>query len=174
MQGGSKNPSIEVCTVENKTKKKLEICTGRLSMGGVLFQLVDQIRLHVIEADKRQELKSFLVKEDKDYFIKESQNASILLRFGYSIIEGDAKKMLSLILVRYARSFKVGPDGLVERIYEEPNRKSLDLDLSKMQAKGTLNKILLRVTVEGESLEKSKIEALPVYEKEANLMPIAH
>jgi len=156
------NPIVELNSIDNKTDGALEICKGILKKGEVFFFLINQIKLKVLECKKSHEIKQFQLQEDTDYFIKNLDSQATLLRLSYSVFQGEQKKVLYILLERYAKHLSVSRNDFMP-VHEKPTVAGISIDLQKLQEKGVLKKVLLKVTVDGQSFEKSTIEAVPVF-----------
>lgn len=160
--GQTNSPIIELKSIDNRVDSALEICKGILKKGEIFFFLINHIKLKVLECKKAHEIERFHLEEDKDYFIKRSDSQAALLRLSYSVLEGEQKKILYILLERYAKHLSVSRKTL-EPVYEPLTVAGISLDLQKLQEKGILKKVLLKVVVDGESFERSTIEAMPIF-----------
>ena len=104
------------------------------------------------------------MREDQDYFIKYPVSQAALLRFSYAIVEGDQKKILYILLDRYAKHLSMSGKG-IEPVYEKLMIASVPIDLTKLAQRGVLKKILLKITTGGQSFEQSSIQFDPEFEK---------
>ena len=160
--GETNNPVVELKSIDNRSDSALEICKGTLKKGEIFFFLINQIKLKVLECNKAHEIERFQMEEDKDYFIKRSDSQAALLCLSYSIMGGEQKKILYILLERYSKHLSISRKTL-EPVHEKPMLAGISLDLQKLQDKGVLKKVLIKVAVEGESFEKSTIEAIPIF-----------
>lgn len=164
-----RTPIVELKTVINNTGNNLELVKGSLKEIAETLNLINEQKIKTFPKKPNvQELENVKLDADQDYFIKyyfikSPQAPSIVLRLSYSILEGEQKKVLYILLERFAGSAQI-IKGKVETIIEKPMLTGLPIDLNKLQKEGVLKKVLLRLIVDGNFFEKSKIDADPVFE----------
>lgn len=153
-------PCVVLNTVYNKRnetspemyKPQIEVSSGKIRTGEKYFQYVPEERLKEV---KTKEQVNIVLNELKDYFLKASADNTKILKLNYSLVGG---KHLYIHLMRY----------IVGANVSRPEMKEIFINLSQLAAskKKEIESIQLTVIVDGEKMERSSVEAVPVFKED--------
>ncbi len=150
-------PCVVLNTVYNKRnetspemyKPQIEVSSGKIRTGEKYFQYIPEERLKEV---KNKEQVNIVLNELKDYFLKASADNTKILKLNYSLVGG---KHLYIHFMRYIAGANVA----------RPEIKEIFINLSQLAAskKKEIESIQLTVIVDGEKMERSSVEAVPVF-----------
>lgn len=153
-------PCVVLNTVYNKRnenlpetyKQNIEVSSGKIRTGIKFFQYIPEQNFKEV---KQKEQVNIVLNELKDYFLKASADNTKILKLNYNLVGG---KHLYIHLMRYM----VGAD------VAKPEIKEIFINLSQLAAskKKEIESIQLTVIVDGPKMERSSVEAVPVFKKD--------
>lgn len=156
-----RRPLIVLNTIENKRSENLpetyrqniEVSSGKITTGTKFFRYIPEENLKTVF--KNKEKVSLVLNELKDYFLKASADNTKILRLNYHLVDG---KHLYIHFMRYLAGANVA----------KPEFKEIFINLSQLVAtkQKEIESIQITVIVDGDKMEKSSVEAVPVFKED--------
>ena len=151
---------IVLKSIENKRnealadtyKQNIEVSSGKLEVGGKGFRFTSEQDFKTVN---KKETLNIPLSELKDYFLKVPTDNSKILKLNYHLVDGGQKgKRLFIFLTRY----------LAGRVIDTHMKEYL-INLTQLveDKKKDLESIELNVIVDGSKMERSTVEAVPVF-----------